>query len=87
MLLILEKKRIRELICHFIYQYAKANNKYIKDYDYNKELSYILILDLNNLFGWEMLQNLPVNNSEWIKDTSQFNWDFINNYNDCISWS
>ena len=28
-----------------------------------------------------MSQNLPVNNLEWIKDTSQFNKDFIKNYN------
>ena len=27
-----------------------------------------------------MLQKLPENNFEWIKDTSQFNEDFINNY-------
>ena len=29
-----------------------------------------------------MLQKLPVNNFEWIKDTSQFNEDFIKNYNE-----
>ena len=29
-----------------------------------------------------MLQNLPVNNFEWIKDTSQLNKDFIKNYNE-----
>ena len=29
-----------------------------------------------------MLQNLPVNNFEWIKDTSQFNEDIIKNYNE-----
>ena len=28
-----------------------------------------------------MSQKLPANNSEWIKDTSQFNGDFIKNYN------
>ena len=28
-----------------------------------------------------MSQKLPVNNLEWIKDTSQFNEDFIKNYN------
>ena len=33
--------------------------------------------DVNNLYGWVMLQNLLVNNLEWIKDTSQFNEDFI----------
>ena len=27
-------------------------------------------------------QNLPVNNFEWIKDTFQFNKDFIKNYNE-----
>ena len=36
MLLIVEKG-IRGGICHSIYQYAKANNKYMKDYDKNKE--------------------------------------------------
>ena len=40
MLLIVEKG-IREGICHSIYMYAKANNKYMKDYDINEELSYI----------------------------------------------
>ena len=38
--------------------------------------------DVNNLYGWAILQKLPVNNFEWIKDTSQFNEDFIKNYNE-----
>ena len=38
--------------------------------------------DVNNLYGWAMLQKLRVNNFEWIKDTSQFNEDFIRNYNE-----
>ena len=29
-----------------------------------------------------MLQKLPVNNFEWIEDTSQFNEDFVKNYNE-----
>ena len=29
-----------------------------------------------------MSQKLPVNNNEWIKDTSQFNEDFIKNCNE-----
>ena len=28
-----------------------------------------------------MTQNFPVNNFEWIEDTSQFNEDFIKKYN------
>ena len=81
-MLLMVEKGIRGGICHSIYQYAKANNKYMKDYDKNKESSYLQYLDVNNLYGWAMLQKLPVNNFEWIKDTSQFNEDFIKNYNE-----
>ena len=76
------EKGIRGGICHSIYRYAKASNKYMKDYDKNKEWSYIQYLDVSNLYGWVMWQKLPVNNFEWIKDTSQFNEDFIKNYNE-----
>ena len=54
----------------------------MKDYDKNKESSYIKYWDVTNLYGWAMSQKLPVNNFEWIKDTSQFNEDFIKNYNE-----
>ena len=76
------EKGIRGRICHSIYRYAKVNNKYMKVYDKDKEPSYIQYWDVNNLYGWAMSQNLPVNNFEWIKDTSQFNEDFIKNYNE-----
>ena len=32
-MLLMAEKGIRGGICHFIYRYAKGNNKYIKDYD------------------------------------------------------
>ena len=35
---------------------------------------------MNNLYGWTMSQNLPVNNFEWIKDIFQFNKDLIKIY-------
>ena len=53
MLLIVEKG-IRGGICHSIYRYAKANNKYMKYYNKNKELSYLQYWDVNNLYGWAM---------------------------------
>ena len=40
------------------------------DYNKNKESSYIQYWDVNNLYGWTMLQNLPVKNFRWIEDTS-----------------
>ena len=53
MLLIVEKGR-QGGICHSIYRYAKANSKYLKDYDKNKESSYIQYWNANNLYGWAM---------------------------------
>ena len=44
MLLVVEK-RVREAIFYVIHRYAKANNKYVKSYDQNKESSYIQYLD------------------------------------------
>ena len=40
MLLIVEKS-IKGGMCHGIHQYAKANIKYMQDYDKNKESSYL----------------------------------------------
>ena len=61
MLLIVEKG-IRGGIYHAIKRYAKANNKYTKGYDMNKESSYLKYWDVNNAYGWAMSQKFPVNN-------------------------
>ena len=53
----------------------------MKDYDKNKESSYIQYWDVNNLHEYAISQELPVNIFERIKDTSQFNEDFIKNCN------
>ena len=49
----------------------------MKDYDKNRELSYLQHMDINNLYGWAMLQKLPVSSFKWIKDTFQFHEDFL----------
>ena len=54
----------------------------MKNYDKSKESSHLEYCDSNNLYGWEMSQNVPVNNFEWVKNTCQFNEDFIKNYNE-----
>ena len=81
-MLLMVEKTIRGGICHSICQLAKANNKYMKNYDKNKEASYPKYWDVNNLYGWAMSQKVPVNNFEWIEEPSQFNEDFIKNYNE-----
>ena len=81
-MLLMFEKGIQGGICHAIHRYAKANNKYIKNYDKNIESSYPMYLDANNLYGWAMSQKLPLNVFKQVKKSSQFNKDFIKNYDE-----
>ena len=67
------EKPIRGRICQATHRYAKAINKYMKNYDKNIELLYTKYLDANHLYGWAMSQKLPVNGFKWVEDLSQFN--------------
>ena len=81
-MLLMVEEGIRGGICHSIHRYAKANNKYMKNYNKNEESSYIQYLDTNNLYGWAMSQRLPKNNFKWVEDTSRINEEFIKNYDE-----
>ena len=63
-MLLMVEKGIRSGICQVIHRYAKANNKYMKNYDKNNESSYLMYLDANNLYGWAIPQKRPVNGFE-----------------------
>ena len=81
-MLLMVEKGIQGGICHSIHRYAKANNKYMKNYDKNIESSYLMYLDANNLYGWAMSQKLPVNGFEWVEELSEFDERFIKNYDE-----
>ena len=66
-MLLMVEKGIRGGIFHAIYRYAKANNKYMKNYNKDKEEPFLQYLDDNNLYGWAMSQKLPVNGFKWKK--------------------
>ena len=72
-MLLMVEKGLTGGVCHSIYRYAKANNKYMKDYDENTESSYLEYWDVNKLQRWAMSQKLPVNHFGWTKYTSEFN--------------
>ena len=81
MLLIIEAG-IRGGMCQSIHRYAKANNKYMMNYDENIESSYLMYLDASNLYGWTMSQKLPANGFKWLYDVSRFNEEFIKSFNE-----
>ena len=75
-------KKIRGELCQSVHRYAKANNKYMKSYEKSIESSYLMFLDAENLYVWEMSKKLPVDGFEWKNDLSRFNDNFIKNYNE-----
>ena len=61
------EKSMRGGISTEMQRYVKANNPYLHDYDSDKETSYILYLDANNLYGWAMSEPLPVGGFRWMQ--------------------
>ena len=39
-------------------------------------------MDVINLYGWELSQELPVNDFKWVEDISEFNKVFIKSHAD-----
>ena len=79
-MLLMVEAGIRGGMCQSTHRYAKANNKYMKNYDKKIESSYLTYLDANNLYGWAMYKKLPVNGFMWYNSyLSDFTEDFIKN--------
>ena len=62
--------------------YAKANHKYMNDYDLRKLSTFITYLDKNNLYGWSMSEYLPYEKFEWLENIGKFDVMSINEKSD-----
>ena len=74
MLLMIEKG-IRGGISNAFKRYAKANNKFMKNFDPELKSSFIVYLDANNLYGWAMSKPLPVGKFDWMGEADLKNWE------------
>ena len=66
------EKGLRRGLSYIAKRYAKANNKYMNDYDPKKPSKLITYLDMNNLHGWAMSEYLPYGESKWLKIVDEF---------------
>jgi hypothetical protein len=56
-------------------RYAKANNKYLENYDENDKNSYLLYVDCNSLYGYSMADYMPESEFKWLNDEEIKNFE------------
>ena len=71
------EKGLRGGISYIAKRYAKANNKYMNDYDSKKPSKFITYLDMNNLYGWGLSEYLPYSEFKWLKNVDRFDVNSI----------
>ena len=64
-MLLMFERGIRGGITQVVKRYAKANNKYMNDYNRKEPSRCLQYLDANNLYGWAMCQPLPTGEFKW----------------------
>ncbi len=58
---------IRGGVSGIMNRYARANNPYLPEYDSNKPTTYIMYMDMNNLYGCAMVEPLPVSGFRFLR--------------------
>ena len=72
------EKGLRGGISYNSKRYAKANNKYMNSYDPKKQSTFISYLDMNNSYGWAMIEYLSFEGFKWLKNIDEFDVMLIN---------
>lgn len=67
------KRGIRGGITQSSHRHSLANNKYMSEYDSSKPSTYLMYLDVNNLYGWAMSEPLPCGGFQWVKNFNEIN--------------
>ena len=78
------EKGVRGDTSYIVRRYCKANNKFVKGYHKNKDSTFIMYWDVNNLHGWAMTHYLPYGDFEWMneEEISEIDIDLIDKDSD-----
>ena len=76
------EKGTRGGVSYIAKRYAKANNKYMNDYNPEEPSTFIYYLDKNNLYGWTMSEYLPYGEVNWVKNVNELDVKSINKKSD-----
>ena len=71
------EKGLRGGISYTAKRYAKANNKYMNDYDPKKLSTFISYLAMNNLCDWAMSEYFPYEGFKWFNRIFSRSWPWI----------
>ena len=66
------EKELRGWISYIAKRYAKANNKYMNDYNPKKLSTFITYLNTNNFYDWAMSEYLPNGGFKCLKNVDEF---------------
>ena len=53
------------------HRHARANNRYMQNYDPEQPTPFLMYLDANNLYGWAMSQPMPIGGFQWVDYSEQ----------------
>ena len=65
-----------------IHRKSEALNKYITDYNKDKETKFITYLDSNHLYGWAMSESHPYGGIKWLNNLENFDIQKVTNDSD-----
>lgn len=72
------EKGIRGGLAQCSLRYAKANNKYLSTFDKNEPNTFLIYLDCVNLYGFAMMQKLPMNDFKYLDEQEIANFNVLN---------
>lgn len=78
-MLLFVEKGIRGGLAQCSKRYAKANNRYMENYNDRENSNYLMYYDINAMYAWAMTQYMPYGGLKWITNVDELNYNVPDN--------